>query len=205
VFLRKCKTSPFEVAANVAADHAAIGHPAIPLNNRELPYLDAPDIADRLEWSEINSLLWNGVTPLNADQSNAVRIVRSITSYTRNDAGSPDPLFLDTTKIAILDYTRQAVKERQLKEFGSGKVLRDNHADGEPAFVVTPQDIRSVNIDVALRLEKTGCLQNVKKLKDSFVSSRDANVAGRVNSSIPVETVEGLHVLANTISVTTTI
>lgn len=201
-FVRRCKTPAYELAAMVAADHAAVGHPAKPLNYRELIHCDAPEIADRFEWSEINSLLWNGVTPYNADNSGRVRCVRSITTYKTNASGTPDPLYLDTTTIANLDYTRQAVKARHELEF-SGMALRENHVDGEPEFIVTPGDIRSVNIDVCMRLEKYGVLQQVKVFKDRFVSVRDSNVQGRINSDIPVEVVQGLHVLANSIRIVT--
>lgn len=201
--VRRCKMPSYEIAAAVAADHAATGHPAIPLNNRPLYDCDAPAIANRLEFNEINSLLWNGVTPYNADQTGVVRCVRSITTYTYNASGTPDDLYLDTTTIANLDYTRQSIKSRHEREF-QGCALRDNHVDGEPDFIVTPDDIRSVNIDVCLRLEQFGCLQNVKALKDRFVSQRDPNIQGRVNSDIPVEVVHGLHVLANTIRIVTT-
>ena len=203
-FARKCRFVSFEIAAAVAAMHAQTGHPALPLNTLEMADCDAPAVEDRLEFSEINSLLWNGVTPFNSDGFGTVRCVRSITTYTKNGGGSPDDTYLDTTVIANLDYTRTSIKTAHVNAL-SQAVLRDNHVDGEPDFVVTPDDIRSLNIAICLKLERYGSLQNVAALADRFISVRDPDVAGRVNSDIPVEVVQGLHIIANTIRLTTTI
>lgn len=201
---RSVKFISFEIAAAFAAMVASTGHPAIPLNGLKLIDCDAPDITDRLEWSELNSLLWSGVTPFNADGMGDVRCVRAITTRTTSEAGSPDSTWLDLTVIGCLDYLRKSIKTAHQNYFVRG-ILRENHVDGEPAFVVTPGDIRSFNIAMCKKLEEFGVCQQVDVLKDSFVSVRDANVSGRVNSDIPVEVVQGLHVLANTIRLTTTV
>lgn len=199
-FVRGCRYVSFEIAAAAAAMHAQTGHPALPLNTMEMVDCDAPDIEDRFEPEELNALLWAGVTPFNSDGSGAVRCVRSISTYTKNAAGSPDPLYLDTTTIACHDYSRRVIKEAHLLRF-SQKVLRENHVDGEPDFIVTPDDIASFNFMKCKELERYGVMQQVDLYKDKFISLRDPDVAGRVNSDIPVEVVQGCHVLANTIRV----
>lgn len=199
-YIRKARYPGFELAAQAAAEHVAIGHPTKPLNNRAVKNCDAPDIADRFTVTEMNNLLWAGVTPLYVGSGEKVRFVRSITAYTLNAAGSPDPTWLDTTTIATIDHLRESVRVRHLSDF-SGKNAKETHADGDPDFVITPEDVRSVNIDVCVRLEKYGSLQNVEAHKDRFVSALDDNVSGRINSDIPAQVVEGAHVLANTIRV----
>ena len=201
---RKSRFTSFEIAAAAAAMHAQTGHPARPLNTMEMYDCDAPEITDRLEFSEQNTLLWNGVTPFNSDGMGDVRCVRSVTTYTTNGGGSPDDTYLDTTVIACFDYVRKSIRTAHESTY-SQAVLRENHVDGEPSFVVTPDDIRAFNIAICKQLERYGVCQNVDLLVDRFVSVRDPDVAGRVNSDIPVEVVQGLHVLANTIRVTTTL
>jgi phage tail sheath gpL-like len=203
-FVNKCRFVSFEVAAAAAVMHAQTGHPALPLNTMQMVDCDAPDIADRLEFSEINNLLLNGVTPFNADGYNAVRIVRSITTYLASSSGSPDDTYLDTTVIACLDYLRLAIKTGHALAY-SQSVLRENHINGEPSFVVTPGDVRSFNIAICKKVERYGAVQQVDALVERFETVRDENVPGRVNSDIPVEVVQGLHILANTIRLTTTI
>jgi phage tail sheath gpL-like len=203
-FVRKCRFPSYEIAAAFAAMHAQTGHPALPLNTMEMVNCDAPDETDRLEFNETNALLYVGVTPFNADSTGAVRCIRSITTYLTNAAGSLDDTYLDTTVVACLDYLRKSIKSAHELNF-TRCVLRENHVDGEPDFVVTPDDIRSFNIAKCKQLEQYGVCQQVDVLKPQFVSARDAAVAGRVNSDIPVEVVQGLHILANTIRLTTTV
>jgi phage tail sheath gpL-like len=183
--------------------HAQTGHPAVPLNTMALVDCDAPVITDVLEFVEINALLWVGVTPFNGDGMGTVRCIRSITTYQTSDSGSPDDTYLDTTVIACLDYMRRAIREADMLAF-SQAVLRENHVDGEPEFVATPGDVNSFHIGKCKQLEKYGVCQQIDALIARFVCERDADVAGRVNSDIPVEVVQGLHVLANTIRLITT-
>lgn len=203
-FVRRCRFTSFEIAAAAAAEHAATGHPSLPLNNHKMKDCDAPAISDRLEFNENNALLWVGVTPWNADGMGSVRCVRSVTSYTVSDAGSADDTYLDTTVIAQLDYNREATRSHDLLLY-SNKVLRDNHVDGEPEFVLTPGDINSDHIALFKKLERYGTCQNVDLHKARFVAVKDPNVAGRVNQDIPVQVVEGAHIFANTLRMVTSV
>ena len=203
VFSRKCRYASFELAAAVAAAHASTGHPAKPLNTVAIPDCDAPLITDKLEFTELNALLWAGVTPLNPDGSGTVRIERSITTYMTNDSGSADDTYLDTTTIANLDYMRKVIKASDESAF-SQNILRENHRDGEPEFVVTPDDISAFHLAKCKQLEKYGTCQQVDVLSDRFTAVR-SNIAGRVDSDIPVEVVQGAHVFANYIRLTTTV
>lgn len=199
-WVRKCRLASFEAAAAFAAMVAGSPHPALPLNDAELAGCDAPDVSDRLGFTEVNDCLWAGVTPFEVGAGDKVRCVRAITTYTKNDAGSADPQWLDTTVVACIDYLRKSINTRHKSDL-VGKVLKSDHADGDPSFVVTGADVRLINIDVCMRLERYGCLQNVKVLADRFVSVLDPNVKGRVNSDIPAESVQGAHVFANSIRV----
>jgi len=133
-----------------------------------------------------------------------VQCVRAISTYIRNSAGAEDDTFLDSFKIATADYVRDAVRVRHLSDFPN-KILRDNHVDGEPSGVVTPADVRDTNLDVCRRIEREGGLNNVNFFADGFTSVRDPNVPGRVNSVIPIDIVDAAHIMANTITITSTL
>lgn len=193
---RGCKYTSIEIAAAFAAMHAEVGHAALPLNHMDLKKCDASSLANMLERDELNALLWAGVTPFNDDSSGTVRCVRSITTYTTNAFGSPDPLYLDTTTVANIDYARRAVKLAEESAF-SQAVLRENHVDGEPSFVITPDDVASLHFNVFKELEVNGNVQMVDFYKDRFRSVRSATVPGRVESDIPIEVVQGAHIFAN--------
>lgn len=198
------KRPAFENAAAFAAMQAAQPAPWLATNDAELIGCDTPSVPDRLTWNETNTLLWNGITPFTVGAGERVRCVRAISTYIKTDSGAEDDAFLDTFKIATADYVRDAVRQRHLADFNN-KVLRDNHVDGEPPNVITPADVRSTNLDVCRRIEREGGLNNVNYFADRFTSVRDPNVPGRVNSDIPVDIVDAAHIMANTITITSTL
>jgi phage tail sheath gpL-like len=198
------KRPQFENAAAFAAMQAAVDAPWRATNNAELIGCDAPAVIDRANWNEINGLLWQGVAAFNVGDAGRVQCVRAISTYIRNSAGAEDDTFLDSFKIATADYVRDAVRMRHLSDFPN-KILRDNHVDGEPSGVVTPADVRDTNLDVCRRIEREGGLNNVNFFADGFTSVRDPNVPGRVNSVIPIDIVDAAHIMANTITITSTL
>ncbi len=200
-FVNRCKYTSFEIAAEFAAMHTKY-LPGKPLNTEALVGCDAPDISDTLEFNERNALLWAGVTPFNRDGFGTVRCIRSISTYTANSAGSPDDFYLDATTIACFDRVREVVKENDETRF-SQKILRENHVIGEPDDIITPDDVSSAHFLDCKELEKEGTVQQVDLYKDRFTSVRSGTVAGRVDSEIPVEVVQGAHIFANTIRAVT--
>ncbi len=203
-FIRRVCRPSYENAASLAASESGKAKPWLASNNDELVGCDTPDVQDRLTQGvggEIDSCLWSGVTPFKVGAGDKVRCVRLISTYTKNDANTPDPTFLDSFKIATADYVREAIKTSQETNYPNA-ILKDKHVDGEPDNIVTPEDIRSNNIAVCKRIEKEGGLNDVDFYKDRFTSVKDPNVAGRVNSKIPIDIVDAAHILANDIVLT---
>jgi phage tail sheath gpL-like len=201
-WLKGARRPQFENCAAFAAMQSAVDAPWLATNNVELIGADAPAIGDRANWNELNNFLWSGVAPFFVSDAGRVACVRAISTYIKTAAGAEDATFLDSFKIAAADYVREAVRTRHLADF-QNKILRDNHVDGEPPNVVTPEDVRDTNIDVCRRIEREGGLNNVNAFKDGFISVRDPNVPGRVNSILPVDIVDAAHIMANTIVITT--
>jgi phage tail sheath gpL-like len=192
----------FENAAAFAAMQAAQPSPWLATNNVELLGTPAPAIPERQNWNENNNALWKGLAAFEVGAAGRVQCVRAISTYIKNSAGAEDDTFLDSFKIATADYVREAVRVRHLADF-ENKILRDKHVDGEPSGVITPGDVRNTNIDVCLRIEREGGLNDVEFFVDGFTSVRDPNVPGRVNSVIPIDIVDAAHIMANTIVITT--
>jgi phage tail sheath gpL-like len=199
-YIRKCRRPNYENAAALAAMQASEERPWKALNNTELVGCDTPDIQDRFSFTEINNLLWSGVTPFEVGAGEKVRCVRMISTYTTNEAGSPDSVFLDSFKVATADYVREAIVNSHKQNF-SNAILRDNHEDGEPDDIITPADVRSNNIAVCKRIEKLGGLNSVDSYKDQFTAVRDPNSPGRVNSKVPIDIVDAAHVFATDIQI----
>jgi len=176
---------PYEIAAAYGSVNAGEEDPAMPRNTLPLVGIGVPDMEDRPTETEIESALWNGITPLEVGPGEIVQIRRSVTTYTENAAGEEDDALLDTTSPLILFYSRKAYRQRIAARFGRSKVVEK-----------TPDKVRSEILDVAKRLEKAEILKKIDKYKDQFIFEVDEDVAGRINADIPTPVVPGLHIFA---------
>lgn len=190
VYFRKSKSSAASLAAAFAAIDAGEEDPARPLNTLVLAGIQVPtNRADFLSRTEQEALLYGGVTPIEPTASKTeAAVVRWITTYTENTAGSPDPTLLDGTTIKTLDYTRDAVVGRLEARFPRAKLSSK-----------TPGRVRTEVIDVLLRLDSLEILENVEANLDRVIVERDSQDVNRLNVKIPADVVNGLHVIAGVI------
>lgn len=200
-YIRKCARFSFENAAAFAAMQNAESNLALPLNNAELVGCDAPAVEDRFtDPTEVEALLNAGVTPFVVGAGETVRCVRAITTYTEDDTGAASSRWLDSSKIGITDYVRDAIKARHQNDYANA-VIKNAHGEDDPDFIVTTGDINSTNIDVMKRIEKLGYVENVDDNIDLFSVERDESDDTRVVSTIPMNPVDPVMVLATTLKV----
>lgn len=186
--LRGTRSLPWELAAAYGAVIAGEMDPARPLNTLELPGIHAPAIDQRLTRMEQEVCLHNGVTPIEVTSGGKVRIVRAVSTYTRDPEGNDDVSLLDITTIRTLDYVRKACRERIALRFPREKLSSK-----------TPPKVRSELLDVLKRLEELEIVEEVDANKDGLVVERNAADANRLDARIPADVVNGLHVFAGRI------
>lgn len=179
---------PCEIAAAYAAVLASEEDPARPLNTLELAGLDVTDIDQRPLRNEQESALYNGLTPLEVGPGNRVQIVRAITTYTKDEQGTVDVSQLDVTTMRTLDFVRKACRERIALRFPREKLSER-----------TPDKVRSEILDVLYKLEELEIVENIDVNKDGVIAVRSLQDANRLDIKIPVDVVNGLHVVAGRI------
>lgn len=184
-YLRGTKTPGYELAAAYAAVLASEEDPARPLNTLELKGVSVPDITQRLTRTEQEACLANGVAPLEVGPGERVQIVRAITTYLHNATGSDDISLLDVTTIRTLDYVRRALRERIALRFPRAKLSAR-----------TPGRVRAELLDVLKKLEELEIVEMVDDNKDGLIVERSGQDPNRLDSSIPADVVNGLHVYA---------
>ncbi len=184
----KRKSMPYEIAAAMAAVMAFEEDPARPLNTLELKGIAAANINDRLSRTEQESLLYNGVTPLEIGPGENVQIVRAITTYIEDAQGIPDISLLDVTTIRTLDYVRKACRERVALRFPREKLSSK-----------TPPKVKSEILDVLLKLQDLEIVEEMEANKDGLIVERDLQDPNRLDAKIPCDVVNGLHVFAGRI------
>lgn len=179
---------PCEIAAAYAAVLASEEDPARPLNTLPLAGLDVTSITAQPMRTEQENALANGLTPLEVGPGDKVRIVRAITTYTKDPQGVADVSLLDVTTIRTLDYVRKAVRERISLRFPREKLSER-----------TPDKVRSEALDVLVKLEELEIVEAVEANKDGLLAERDSQDVNRLNLKIPCDVVNGLHVIAGRI------
>ncbi len=184
--LRNSPSAPWQIAAAMAAVDAFEEDPARPLNTLPLMGILPPGVGDRFSRTEQETLLYNGVTPLETGPGDKVQIVRAISTYTVSALGAPDEALLDITTIKTLDYFRMTVVNDQKIRFAREKITdRTLAAIPERVYVI------------ALQLQELEMLRNVETWKAGFFAELDGQSATRVNLRVPAPVVPGLHILAS--------
>lgn len=184
----KRQSMPYEIACAHAAVMAFEEDPARPLNTLELKGIASADIADRLSRTEQETLLYNGVTPLEIGPGEKVQVVRAISTYIKDPQGIDDISLLDITTIRTLDYVRKACRERISLRFPREKLSSK-----------TPPKVKSELLDVLYKLEDLEIVEEVTANKDGLIVERDLQDPNRLNAKIPADVVNGLHVFAGRI------
>ncbi|OOF59292.1 phage tail sheath subtilisin-like domain-containing protein [Rodentibacter myodis] len=175
------------IAAGFGAIIAGEEDPAKPLNTLEIKGLTPVNATETPLKTEVNQALFHGLTPIMV-VNNRVQIVRAITTYTKSPSNVDDPTWLDLTTIRTLDYTRKAIEQRIALRFP-----RDKLSDK------TPPKVRSEILDVLYRLEDQEILEGVDKHKVNLLVVRNGKDPNRVDTAIPADVVNGLHIVANRI------
>jgi len=187
-WLNGSATPAMEVAAAYAAVLAFEEDPARPLNGLELKGVAPPPIEKRASRPQREACLHNGITPLRVGPGEKVQIVRAISTYTLNAQGINDPAGLDITTPRTLDYVRFSIRQRLALRFP-----RDKRTQGKL------KKIRSEILDVLYKLEELEIVENVAALASGVIVKYSAHGDGRVDIRIPVDVVNGLHVIAGVI------
>ncbi|PPA30465.1 phage tail protein [Aeromonas jandaei] len=179
---------PALLAAAYGAVMASEEDPARPLNTLPLVGMDVVDMGQREGRNEQESALYNGLTPIEVGPGNTVQIVRAISTYTVNAVGVDDPALLDITSIRTLDYVRKACGDRIALRFPREKLSTR-----------TPPKVTSELYDVLVKLEEAEIIENVAANKDKLKVLKNPSDANRLDSTIPSDVVNGLHVFAGRI------
>lgn len=177
-----------QVACAYAAMIASEEDPARPLNTLVLNGIKVPAITKRLGRTEQETALANGVTPLEVGAGDVIQIVRAVTTYTKSAAGAVDVSLLDLTTMRTLYYVRTACRDRIRLRFPRSKLS-----------LKTPEAVRGELLDVLNKLEELEIVEDVAANADGLVVERSKQDANRLNSSIPADVVNGLHVFAGRI------
>lgn len=184
--LEGTKSHSWEVGAAVAAVICSEEDPARPLQTLPVNGIAPPAISDRYLNSEIETMLANGVAPLEVGPGEKVQIVRVVTTYTRTAAGAPDISGLDYNTPETMAYVARDLVAAEKREFPRAKVTTR-----------TEKAVASLIKNRLRLMEEAEIVENVDTVADAILVTRDLDNPGRLNTRIPTDIVVGLRQICN--------
>jgi len=194
--------SPEEFATAVCAQEASSSEvdPARPFQTLPLRGITAPDVIDRFNWQDNNSLLFSGISTFYVDNGNVVRIQRSITMYSTNPMGAPDTAYLDTNTMVTLMYLRFDFRNTFLTKYPRAKLANDGVRLPSNQQILTPKFAKSEAINIFKTWqEDLGLVEDIEQFKEDLVVERDASDPNRLNFLLSPNLINQFRVGAGTI------
>lgn len=175
-------TPSYQIAAAVAgltSMHMAID-PARPLQTLVLRNVKAPALSDRMDKTDRNLLLYDGISTAYINDGNEVAIERLITMYRKNAFGEPDPSYLDVMTPHTLSYLRYATRVRFTQKYPRHKLADDDAIVDPTQPVMKPKVARAELIALYGEHEYAGLVENIGIYTDTLEVERDPNDRNRL-------------------------
>jgi phage tail sheath gpL-like len=170
--------------------------PARPLHTLPVRYVLPPAVDDRFDKMENNTLLYDGISPLNVGSDGFVQLSKVITTYQVNPSGDPDNSYLDVTT----RYTIQAFNEFNrawvMSKYPRVKVVPDGTPIPQGHAAVTPKDLKGALAAAYDKLQKLLIVCNLKVYVDRLVVEIDTLNPRRVCIEANPILVNGLDTIA---------
>jgi phage tail sheath gpL-like len=165
-----------------------------PLQTLPLIGILAPKLkGDR--WSDVQrqSFYYAGASGYRV-QDGEVQIDRLVTTYQRNQWGSPDQSWLDVNTIAQLMYGLRDLMAYMTQTYPR-HALVDSNPHNLQGFT-TAEDIKNSFIHAYKQLEAIGVFENSGLFAELLIVERNATDPNRVDTYLPLDHVNALRVLA---------
>lgn len=169
--------------------------PARPTQTLDIAGLNLVKPEHELVYSEIQSLLFSGICPLDYS-SGVVRIIRTITTYKTNAFGAPDVSYLDANTLFTLAQVIRRLKGVITSKFSRVKLVNDGVLIPAGSATVSPKVIRIELISIYDALINIGLCENAEKFEETLVVERNADDPNRLDVQIQPDLVNQLRVVA---------
>ena len=170
-------------------------HPARPTQTGRLTGIAVPELADRFNLTERQTLLMNGIATLYVSGGYAC-IERAITTYQVNSFGDDDNSYLDSETLFTLAYIQKRLKTAITSKYPRHLLADDGTRYGPGLAIVTPSVIRSELIAQYNAMEREGIVANADLFAANLIVERDSADVNRVNVLLPPDIVNQLRIFA---------
>lgn len=197
----KYPNPPEEVAAAVVGQVALAGgiDPARPFQTLQLSGILAPVESDRFNWSERNTLLFDGIASLVVGAGSVVQIERAITTYQLNAFSVADTSYLDLNTMLTLSYLRYSFKARMTSRYPRHKLAKDGTRFGPGQAVMTPKVAKAECFTIFEEWELKGLVEGFAQFKNDLIVEINASNPNRLDIRMSPDLINQLSVLGTQI------
>jgi len=197
----KFPTPPEEVAASIVGQIALAGSidPARPFQTLQLAGVLAPAESDRFNWSERNTLLFDGIASLVVGAGSVVQIERAITTYQLNAFSVADTSYLDLNTLLTLSYLRYSFKARMTSRYPRHKLAKDGTRFGPGQAVMTPKVAKAECFTIFEEWELKGLVEGFDQFKNDLIVEIASDNPNRLDIRMSPDLMNQLTVLGTQI------
>ncbi|ATJ89427.1 hypothetical protein HK16_10625 [Acetobacter senegalensis] len=201
----RARFSPWEAAGSFCAVASAALNtdPARQLRTLALTALAGrgPDDADDYDDDTRNVLLNNGMSTFNVQQGGAVELERVVTTNLVDDTGTKDDTWTDIMSPKVASRVRYEFNTFITTTYPRAKLADDGSrlAKVSAANVVTPSTLQLSWVGQSTIYADYGWIDDVDMLSPQAVFERDTTDRNRVNSSLIINRMGSLMVVANSL------
>lgn len=185
--------TPFEYAAAIAAleSLSAQDDPARPLFRQTIRGIGAkpPKVSERRTSTELNALLFDGISVFGLTPGSGIQILRAITMYQRNDAGAVDDAYLRAETMFTLMYLRYSFRNWFLTRYPRAKLADDGAFIPSGQSIITPSIAKGEAVAWARAMEQLGLVENIEQFKNDCVVTRNTQDKDRLDFVIAPDTI----------------
>jgi phage tail sheath gpL-like len=168
-------------------------HPVVPLEMRVINWIKASNVEnDKLDWTERQLMLVNGITPLIVNDAGEVCIQRCITTFNKNSYGGADDSYFDISIPYQNDYVMMRLKNVVDTSLANKVLVADNAVVRPGGPFIKPKQVISKMIAEYAGMEYDGIVENTAVFARLVTATIGAK--GVLEVGFRPDYTEGLHV-----------
>lgn len=170
--------------------------PARPLHSLAVDWVLAPVVDYRFSKTENNTLLYDGISPINWTATDGCALGRVITNYQTNTSGEADDSYLDVTTRYTLQLVIEYLKTWVLSKYPRVKLVADGTPIPAGQAAVTPLIIKGELVAAYKKLQDRVVVQNLAAFIDNMICEINATDPNRLDVEITPVLAGQLDVIA---------
>lgn len=171
-------------------------NPARPVQSLVIQGVLAPELHDRFELTERNSLLYSGISSFTVDDDGTVRLENLITTYQKNRYGDDDDSYLEVETLFNLMFVTRYLRTAVTSKFGRMSLAANGTRFAPGAAIVTPNVIRADQIAEYGNLVWNGYAQDAEAFAKHIIVEQNAKNPNRLDVLWPGTLMNQLRMFA---------